>query len=228
MTPLLTAPSPLLATHHPVGASTGYMEARRGSWGELVEEALDVSSFTCELAALAEDELPGLLEYLADEPSLPFRYLSVHAPVKGRRLPEAEFVALLARLSGSVDAIVLHPDTMQDPRAYAPLGSLLVLENMDPRKASGRTVGELRPYFAVLPLAGFCFDIAHAAAVDPSMRLAHDLLDTFAGRLRHLHLSSLDPEHGHVTLTAEDEVRFAPVLARCSDVPWMLEAAPPE
>lgn len=227
MTPLLAAPRTVLSSHHPVGASTGYMEGSRGAWGALVDEALEVSSFTCELAALAEDELAGLLDYLEGEPSLPFRYLSVHGPVKGRVLPERDLVALLSGLAGAVDAVVLHPDTMDDPSAYAPLGSLLVIENMDPRKGVGRTPDELAPYFAALPSAGFCFDIAHAAAVDGTMGVAHDLLDAFAGRLRHLHVSSLDPECGHVPLTPADEVRFAPVLARCSDVPWMLEAAPP-
>ena len=46
--------------------------------------------------------------------------------------------------------------------------------------------------FEALPRAGFCLDIAHAAAIDPSMRLAHELLDAFGPRLHQVHLSALD------------------------------------
>jgi hypothetical protein len=102
-----------------------------------------------------------------------------------------------------------------------------VIENMDPRKRTGRTGAELQPFLDALPLAGFCFDVAHAAAVDESMDLAHELLDRFGPQLRHLHVSSLDDDLHHVPLTAADSERFAPVLARCRDVPWILEAPLP-
>jgi hypothetical protein len=55
---------------------------------------------------------------------------------------------------------------------------------------------------------------------------ASALLDRFAGRLSHLHVSSLDEGQHHVPLTPEDEMLFAPVMARCRDVPWILEALP--
>ena len=56
--------------------------------------------------------------------------------------------------------------------------------------------------------------------------MAAELLDRFRGRLREVHLSSIRGG-AHVTLTPEDEALFAPMLARCRDVPWILEAAPP-
>lgn len=218
----------LLAMHHPLGASTGYMTAQRGDWAALVEKACELSTFAVELSALGEDELPGLAAFLAERPRLPFHYLSVHAPTKHRRLSEAALVARLGELPGWVDAIVVHPDAMEDRAAYAPLGRRLVVENMDPRKPFGQRVADLAEVFAALPEAGFCLDIAHAGAVDESMRLAHDLLDAFAARLRHVHLSSLRAgRSSHVALYRKDEHRFAPVLARCADVPWILEAPPP-
>ena len=61
------------------------MEDSRADWEALVNEALETSTFTAELAALSEDELPGLEAYLAAGPELPFAYLSVHAPVKHLR-----------------------------------------------------------------------------------------------------------------------------------------------
>ena len=132
----------------------------------------------------------------------------------------------LCALPRSVDAVVVHPDLIQEPSLYRPLGRRLAIENMDDRKPTGQLAAELEPLFEELPEAGFCFDIAHAWAVDPSMAVGEELLDRLRCRLRHLHVSSLvDGEH--VSLTVEHERLFAPLLRRCVDVPWILEAPPP-
>ncbi|HWH96011.1 MAG TPA: TIM barrel protein [Baekduia sp.] len=219
----LTESRPLLA-HHPIGASTGFLVEDRGDWPALADRVATLSPFTAELAALSEDELPTLLAYFATGPSLPFRYLSVHAPSKHLRLSEAKLVDSLARLPAYVDAIVVHPDVIDDPAELRRLGARLVLENMDARKTRGRTADELAPLFAELPDAGLCLDVAHARDVDPSMAGAHELLDRFAGRLRHLHVSSVDAAGHHVPLRPADEEAFRPILRRCRDVPWILEA----
>ncbi len=224
MVPALLAESGVVSAHHPLGASTGYMEPTRGDWEAMVGEALETSGFAAELAALSEDELPGLEAFFAAGPELPFEYLSIHAPVKHLRMPEAELVRRLTKLMPVVDAIVVHPDAMDDPRAYRALGSCLVLENMDARKPTGRTVAELAPLFAALPEAGFCLDVAHVLSIDPTLEEGERLLDEFAGRLRHLHVSSIDEECRHQPLTAEHEARFSALLRRCPDVPWILEA----
>jgi sugar phosphate isomerase/epimerase len=139
-------------------------------------------------------------------------------------MEEAPLVEALARLADRADAIVMHPDTMVDPEPYRALGRKLVLENMDARKDCARTAEELAPWFAALPEAGFCFDIAHASSLDATMTAGAELLDAFRGRLRHVHLSSMGHSLHHVPLTEDDEELFAPVLHRCLDVPWILEA----
>lgn len=85
---------------------------------------------------------------------------------------------------------------------------------------------QLRRKFAELPQAGFCFDIAHAWSLDKSMGLAAEMLEEFSPRLRHVHLSSLSPDLHHVPLSEEDEELFMPLLERCLDRPWILEAPP--
>lgn len=224
MVAVLLADRRPVVQHHPLGASTGYLAAPRGAWDALVDEAQDTSSFAVELTALAEPELPGLLAWLADEPVLPFRYLSVHAPTKGRVIPEGELVARLAALLPLVDAIVTHPDTLVDPGPWRTLGGTLVLENMDARKADGRTAAELEPWFAALPEAGLCLDVAHIGSIDPTLAEGHRILDAFGDRLRHLHVSSLDEDCHHAPLSREDEAAYGPLLRRCRDVPWILEA----
>jgi hypothetical protein len=220
---VLTQPGSI-ARHHPLGTSTGALVEQRGDWAALVEEAQRTSTFAVELAALSAGELPDLLRFLAVAPPLPFRFISLHAPSKGRRQRESQLVAMLLDVVHCVEAIVVHPDTIDDPERYVPLGSALVLENMDARKGDGRTADELEPYFAALPQAGLCFDIAHAASVDEELGEGCALLDRFGARLRHVHVSSLDDDCHHVALTVADEQRFAPLLRRCRDVPWILEA----
>ena len=91
-------------------------------------------------------------------------------------------------------------------------------------QARAYTADQLAGLFDELPEAGLCFDVAHAKSVDPSMEEGARILDAFGDRLRHVHLSSLDSTCHHVPLTAEDESLFAPLLSRCRDVPWILEA----
>jgi sugar phosphate isomerase/epimerase len=200
------------------------MEQLRGNWEAQVEAAWQVSSFAIELSALSEEELPSLTEYLYRTPSLPFRYISIHGPSKGREMDEERLIFALSQLARRANAFVMHPDTIEDLALYRRLGPKLLLENMDARKAGGRTRDELEASFAELPEAGFCFDIAHAWSIDPGMSVAKDLLDGFRGRLRHVHLSSLSEDLRHVPLSEEDEELFSPILSRCLDVPWIFEA----
>ncbi len=222
MVPAVDSP---LAKHHPTGASTGFLDWR-GDWDKLVAEAEEESTFSAELAALSEPEFVGLHNWLAHAAALPFRYLSVHAPVKELQAPEEQLVEWLVDLPGQIDSIVTHPDIIENFDLYREVGDRLVIENMDDRKEGGGTPDELEEVFDALPEAGFCFDIAHAWSVDPSMGLASELLDRFGSRLRQVHLSSL-VDGKHAPVLEEHEVLFAPLLDRCRDVPWILEAARP-
>ncbi len=222
---MIAIPLTNIAGHHPMGLSTG-AEGRGDDWPALVRAACAVSTHAVELAALDAAELDGLAAYLAGRPRLPFRHVSVHTPIKGALGSDAEQVAALAALPATVRTLIAHPDVVADPAPWRTLGRRVVIENMDERKAFGRTGDDLESLFAELPEAGFCLDIAHAHTIDPTMELATDLLDRFRGRLREVHLSSIR-QGVHVTLTEEDEALFGPVLARCRDVPWILEAPPP-
>src|SRR5918994_5300675 len=204
MVPAVKSP---LAEHHPIGASTGYLSGLRGNWEGLLRAVERTSTFATELAALSEPELKALRDFLARVGPLPFRYLSVHAPVKQLQAGDEEMASWLLALRPDVRAIVAHPDTIQDPAPYRRLGSRLVIENMDARKGTGRTPDQLAAVFAELPEAGFCFDIAHAWSIDPSMRMAEELLDRFGGRLRHVHLSSLQ-DGKHVPVLPEHDAIF--------------------
>ncbi len=209
-----------------VGPSTGYMVGARGDWPRLVAAAETCSLDVVELSALSAGELPGLLAFLRDLDGvgLPFGHVSVHGPSKGWDGTPAALATALSSLPTWVDGIVLHPETLRDVDAFAELGARLRLENMDTRKHDARTVGELARYFDALPAARFCLDVAHAQLHDPSLGLAHELLDAFGGRLAEVHVSSILADGDHVPLRAADAEAFLPVLSRCAGVPWVLEA----
>lgn len=209
-----------------VGPSTGYMVGARGDWPRLVAAAESCSLDVVELSALSAEELPGLLRFL-DEAALgglPFGHVSVHGPSKGWDATPAVLAAALGALPAFVEGIVLHPETLGEAGPFRGLGARLRLENMDARKPDARTVAELTRYFDALPDARFCFDVAHAQLNDPSLRLAHELLDAFGERLAEVHVSSIEPDGDHVPLRAGDAEAFLPVLERCVGVPWVLEA----
>jgi hypothetical protein len=225
MVPALTKMRwPRVRDHLAVGASTGYMSGHRGDWDALARTAAEESLGAVELSALSEPELPGLVDWLDAGPSLPFRWVAAHGPTKGREMPEADLVVVLARLALHVEAVVVHPDTMGDAALYRPLGAKLAVENMDSRKPMGQRAHQLQQIFDELPEARLCFDIAHAGAVDPSMAEGERILEQFGSRLSHVHVSSLDESSHHVSLTQDDEERFGSLLDRCRDVPWILEA----
>jgi hypothetical protein len=203
------------------------MDEHRNDWVRLVDESAAWSSIAVELSAVSADELPGLLGYLHGAPRLPFLFISVHAPSKGFTEDEARLVEELCRVPPWVDTIVVHPDTISAPGTYSRLRRRLAIENMDTRKQAGHTAEDLEAVFAELPEARLCLDLAHAKDVDPTLAVAADLLQRFASRLSHVHLSSLDEARHHITLTDKDQLLFRPLLDRCRDVPWILEARPP-
>ncbi len=209
-----------------VGPSTGYMVGARGDWPRLVAAAESCSLDVVELSALSAAELPSLLRFLdeAELAGLPFGHVSVHGPSKGWDGTPAALATALGAIPRFVEGIVLHPETLGDATVFAGLGARLRLENMDARKHDARTADELARYFAALPDARFCFDVAHAQLNDPSLALAHELLDAFGDRLAEVHVSSIQPDGDHVPLRAADAEAFLPVLERCAGVPWVLEA----
>lgn len=199
------------------------MSAWRDDWPRLTATAARQSRRAIELSALSEPELPVLLRFLRSTP-VPFDFISVHAPTKNRRASDRELVEWLWPVLDGLDVVVFHPDAIDDPAALGRLGSKLAIENMDGRKEGGQTADELEDLMSELPEARLCFDVAHAGSIDHEMDTGREILDRYWDRLSHVHLSSLDDACHHVPMTSMDLGRFWPLLLRCRDLPWILEA----
>jgi hypothetical protein len=208
--------------HRLVGRSTRATEA--AEWAEALAEAqAELGCAAVELMGSRDERLTSLLRFLAEQPNTldPFSYVSVHAPMRSESW--ADVVAQLAGLPARVQTIVFHPDPEIDRALLRDLGARVAIENMDVTKPSGRTVEELEPLLAALPAAGFCLDVAHVWTNDSSLALGHELLDAFGERLRQLHVSGIEPDGTHRPTTQDDLERYAPLLDRCRNVPWIFE-----
>ncbi|HZH10665.1 MAG TPA: hypothetical protein VEZ24_09880 [Microvirga sp.] len=206
-----------------VGFSTGalaYGDFTRGL--RLLEPT---SANAVELSALRTVELPALLNALPlqlEELKKRYRYISVHAPTDFD-----DELALVAQLSSVVAMglhIVVHPDTIRDILLWRELGSCLCLENMDSRKASGRTAAELSHFFDDLPEAKLCFDVAHARQVDPTMTEAARILAAFGDRLVQVHLSEVNSRGKHFAMSFAAKRAYEPFAEILSQVPVILES----
>jgi hypothetical protein len=178
-----------------------------------------------ELSALREHELPALMQALDALDLAAFPYVSVHAPSRLVAKTEKEVAALLRPCLERAYPVVVHPDAIVDPGCWRDFGRLLCIENMDKRKPTGRTAAELGRFFAALPDASLCLDLAHAREVDPSLSAARSLLAEWGGdRLAQLHLSDLDAESRHLPLTEATVDALRALAQSLPPVPVLLES----
>jgi hypothetical protein len=206
-----------------IGYSTGALA------GSDVHAALGLLAYrgtgAVELSALRTHELQPLLQAVPALELGAYRHVSVHAPSAFTAREEPAIAQALLPVVERGWLVIVHPDTLHDHGVWRAFGDRLCIENMDERKPVGRTVRELRPVFARLPEASFCFDVAHAAQCDPSMAQAGHLLRAFGERLAEVHVSELDAHSRHVRLSHQG-IRACRRVAHLipPDVPAIIEA----
>lgn len=178
-----------------------------------------------ELSALRCAELPRLLSAVSsrlEELEGRFLYIAFHAPTD---FPdESDLVERLKEVAERGINIIVHPDTMRDVPIWRQLGERLCIENMDSRKATGRTAKELRGFFATLPQAKLCFDVAHARQVDATMTEAMRILSEFGDRLAQVHLSEVNSEGRHFAMSFVAKRAYECLAGVLSSVPVILES----
>ncbi len=207
-----------------IGFSTGSIamaDVRRG-----LEVARHRRAKALELSALREEELDPLLESLdrLEGDLTQFEYISFHAPSRRVHFSESDFVEKLRKVAERGWAIIVHPDVIEDFSLWRKLGEAVCIENMDKRKPTGRTAGQLWAIFEKLPEATFCFDIGHARQVDPTMQEAETLLQRFGDRLRQVHMSHVNSQSRHERLNFESIWAFQRVAHHLNDaIPIILE-----
>ncbi len=206
---------------HPIGFSTGSLAPGNT---RLALQLLRLHHTTAvELSALRTSEMEEVLQVVREVKLDQFRYISFHAPSKWNGMSERDFLNEAQDILHRGWPIILHPDAINEWEAWQKLGSQVVIENMDGRKPVGRTVEELTPIFDRLPLARFCFDVGHARQIDPTMKLAQELLEAFGSRLSEFHVSDVNEQFAHVRLGRESMQSYSALLKQFPHVPIILE-----
>jgi sugar phosphate isomerase/epimerase len=207
------------------GIATGAFIDERDDWDAAVARAAAEGWRFIELTAITEDRLDSLVLFLEQRRDALdcFERVSIHAPITPDHTSATAVAEKLVALAWKFDTVV-HPEAYRGEQSLRRLGGRVVFENMDNQKSFGQKAPDLRSIFDAYPEAGFCLDVAHVWTNDPTLRLAHDLIDSFGQRLRQLHVSGIEPDGTHRPTTRADLDLYAPVLARCDHVPWLLEA----
>ena len=178
-----------------------------------------------ELSALREEEVKTLVDSIEQLRLDRFDYISFHAPSKLSLINEEELINLLRPVIARGWPIIVHPDVISDYNNWKEFGNCLCIENMDKRKRVGRTTSDLEEIFFSLPDATFCFDIAHARQVDPTMTEAYCMLTKFSNRLKELHVSSVNTQSKHEPLTFEVLLSFKKIAGFLpANIPIILES----
>ena len=183
------------------GFSTGALE--RGNFRSAVSWLVHHHIRNVELSALRYDELEPLVDDLDQLPLGNFDYVSLHAPSAFTRQQEHRVVQLLQKVRHRHHQwnIIVHPDVIYTPSLWSCFGEQLLIENMDRRKASGRTADELDVLFHKLPKARLCLDVAHARQMDSTLTLLAEIISRFSERIAEVHVSELDSSCRHRPLS---------------------------
>jgi hypothetical protein len=206
-----------------IGFSTGALA--RSDYQRALQMLANKPVNAVELSALRQDELQPLVEHLDNLDLGKFSYKAFHAPSSMDRSFEPLAIKLLEQVASRGWPIIVHPDAMHTPAAWAHFGDLLCIENMDKRKPVGQTAADLARIFEVLPDASFCFDIGHARQVDPTMSEATAILQSLRAKLRQLHVSEVNTQSKHDPLSLESVLAFHRVSHLVSsEIPIIMES----
>lgn len=206
-----------------IGFSTGALA--RSDYRQALRMLTGKDVNAVELSALRQEELKPIVEDLDNLDLRKFRYVAFHAPSSLDPALEVSAIQLLERVAARSWPIIVHPNAMYDPAAWAQFDALLCIENMDKRKPIGQTAADLGRIFDVLPRASFCFDIGHARQVDPTMSEATAILQVCRKRLKQLHVSEVNTQSKHDSLSLESMLAFQRVASLVpQDIPIIMES----
>ena len=99
----------------------------------------------------------------------------------------------------NIEAMVLHPDTVENFDILDKSGLPFLIENMDTRKKSGTTIQEFIEFKQKFSF-GFVLDLEDAYEHDNSMKIAHNFVEVMGDRLKRMHVSGCSDTKLHVPL----------------------------
>jgi hypothetical protein len=206
-----------------IGFSTGALE--KGDYKSALTWLRKKNVKTVELSALRLEEIEPMVNELESLSVCDFQYVSFHAPSSFPKEAERQVVLLLRKVANCGWNIVVHPDVIKRPALWKQFGSQLLIENMDRRKSTGRTVHELEVIFQKLPHARLCLDVAHARQLDTTLTLLSQIISQFSSRIAQIHISELDSWYQHQPMSCGAVMDYKKVAKHfSSSLPVIIES----
>lgn len=206
----------------PIGFSTGAIA--KGDFRSALTCLRMYGITIVELSALRFNELEPLVQALDNLDLTRFKFVSFHAPSRFSPNDEDFVVDRLKSVVARGIPVVVHPDVISKPAKWENISAGLLIENMDKRKAVGRTAAELCSLFERFANSRFCFDLGHARQVDPTMMEARLILESLGERLAEVHISEVNSSSRHDPLSEYAMSAFRSVASLVPEsVPVVLE-----
>jgi len=153
-----------------------------------------------ELTIYNMDEAPKLL-HLKQKDFAGFKWVSIHAPSFDRYdtnsvIKFRETLDIFEKFCGlvKVNSIVFHPDEIGDGAILENYTFPVLVENMDWKKEIGKYTESMQDIFEKID-APMALDLNHCYTNDPTMHLAHEMIDAFRDRIMEIHLSGFESAH---------------------------------
>lgn len=206
----------------PIGFSTGAIAKSNFRYALTCLQRYGIT--VVELSALRLNELEPLVQALDDLDLAGFEFVSFHAPSRFSPRDEDYVVDRLQSVAARGIPVVVHPDVIFKPALWESMGASLLIENMDKRKAVGRTAASMQDMFDYFPRSRFCFDLGHARQVDPTMTEARLILESQGDRLAEVHISEVNTGSRHDPLSEYAVSAFRSVASLVPEhIPVVLE-----
>ena len=195
-----------------LGFSTGCLYKTHDS---LAKETFDIfrkiGANAIEIMSHEREHISRLLDIMPED-LIGFEYISVHAPSFDNH-SEVEVVEILKILEKAheklhFNAIVIHPYETMNFDLFSQFDLPFAIENMDWRKDFGKYTDSLKDIFEKFD-APMVLDLNHCYTNDPSMRLAHEMVDEFRSRIKEIHLSGFEKLYEPLFRTNQKEIAEA-------------------
>lgn len=153
-----------------------------------------------------------------------YKYISIHAPTTLPDFSEKQLAVILQVFAVNCWNIVIHPNLLTDFGMWKDFGKMLCVENMDSRKPPCQTAESMERFLENLPEASICLDIAHARQIDPTLIEILRITDTFGDRIKQVHISELNYEGRHTTISDSCANDYNYIAERIKHLPQIIES----
>lgn len=156
-----------------------------------------------EVMCAGDEDLEKLVGEIVPNDLRDFEYMALHAPA----IYEAKTLKLLKKAQDifGFKTIVIHPDEVENWEMLKRFSLPFAIENMDWRREIGKYTESMEEIFKKhdMPMV---LDLNHCFTNDPSMKLAEEMREKFAEKIKEIHLSGFEQEHEPLFKTKQKEI----------------------